>query len=295
MTDKQPTSIYDIRVSNQIYEQLYDYIRRQPNRVCLVDALYEHDFHRETDNQGNIFFINNHTNQDDEILLPAEIGSFTLGTKLQATGSHWMGRQTKPNYIDDNTPLVNDCWYNTIMEINNIIKTEKEQDEKNQETFIIKDCLSHTTSDNTDPDVIIVHTQQLYDIPREQHEQKKSAGKASTMHKIVLNPVASTSTSPKMTMKAEDAKMSEVAENAKTNTVISTESTHPPTLLPHYGGPIFRHRQASLRQLDIRDNGNNLITPDKWYSELRQGMLILFAATMHGYVQKEPGQRPRKV
>ncbi|KAG1755896.1 hypothetical protein EDB19DRAFT_1957237 [Suillus lakei] len=39
---------------------------------------------------------------------------------------------------------------------------------------------------------------------------------------------------------------------------------------------------------------SGLITPDRWYSELRQGTLVLFAATMHGYVQKEPGQKPRK-
>jgi|SRR6267154_6514063 len=35
--------------------------------------------------------------------------------------------------------------------------------------------------------------------------------------------------------------------------------------------------------------------PDKWYSEIRQGMLVLFAATMHRYVQKAPGQKPRKI
>ncbi|KAG0696822.1 hypothetical protein DFH29DRAFT_1004227 [Suillus ampliporus] len=284
-------------------------VNHWPNCVCLADALYEHDFHHEMDNRGNIYFINNHTNQDYEILLPAEIGSFTCGTKLQAISSHWLGRQTEPNYIDDNTPvkcplactmgrqapkLVNDCWYNSIVEINIIIKTEKEQDEKNQETFIVKDCLSRATSNNTNPDVIIVHTQQLYDIPREQCEQKKNTGKASRMHKIVLDPVASTSASQKMTMKAEDTKMSGETEHAKTNTIISTESTHPPTLLPDYGGLIFRHRRASLHQLNIRDNANNLIMPDRWYSELRQGTLVLFAATMHGYVQKEPGQRLRK-
>jgi hypothetical protein len=93
MADKKSTSIYDARVSNQIYEQLYDYIRRQPNQPCLADALYEKDFRRETDNRGNIYFTNNHTDQDYEILLPAEIAPFACGTKLQAIGSHWLGRQ----------------------------------------------------------------------------------------------------------------------------------------------------------------------------------------------------------
>ncbi|KAG1748249.1 uncharacterized protein EDB91DRAFT_1079251 [Suillus paluster] len=305
MTEKKRISIYDSRVSNQIYEQLYDYIHRQPNRVCLADTLYEHDFRRETDNRGNIYFINNHTNEDYEILLPAEIGSFACGTKLQATGSRWLGRQSEPNYIDDNTPvkcllactmgqqapkLVNNCWYNTIAEINNIIETEKERDDKNEENFIVKDCLSCTTSDNTDPDVIMVHTQRLYDIPREQRDPKKSSAKASRMRKIVLDPIGSTSTSQNTDMRQEDTKMSEDI----TNTTITTETTHPPTLLPDYRGPIFCHCRASLRQLDIRDNANELITPDRWYSKLRQGTLVLFAASMHGYVQKEPGQKGRK-
>lgn len=94
MADKKATSTYDARLSNQIYEQLYDYICRQPNQLCLADALYEKDFRHETDNRGNIF-INNHTNQDYEILLPAEITPFMCRTKLQAIGSHWLGRQTE--------------------------------------------------------------------------------------------------------------------------------------------------------------------------------------------------------
>lgn len=78
-------------------------------------------------------------------------------------------------------------------------------------------------------------------------------------------------------------------------TAITIESTHPPTLLQDYGGPIFHHHRAFLHQLDIHDSANNLITPDRWYSELCQDTLVLFAATMHGYVQKEHGQKSRKV
>jgi len=91
MPSKQ-NSIYDICVSNKMYEQLYNYIRTQPNRVSLAEAQYGEDFRRETDNRGNISFINNHTNSEYEILIPAEIAAFTCGTKLQACGSHWTGR-----------------------------------------------------------------------------------------------------------------------------------------------------------------------------------------------------------
>jgi hypothetical protein len=90
---KSPMSLYDARVSNGVYDQLYDFARSQKNVVSLTDALYETDFRRDTDTRGNVFFINNHTNKEYEILLPAEIAAFSCGTKLQASGSHWNGRQ----------------------------------------------------------------------------------------------------------------------------------------------------------------------------------------------------------
>ncbi|KAG2076481.1 hypothetical protein BDR04DRAFT_1148941 [Suillus decipiens] len=191
--------------------------------------------------------------QDYEILLPAEIAPIACGTKLQAIGSHWLGRQGEPNYIEDNTPvkcllactmghqaprLVNDCWYNTIAEINNIIEAEKEQDEKNGDIY----CLGRATSDNTDPDVIIVHTQRLYDIPQDLCDHKKTTGKTLRMQKMTLDPVPSTSTSAKMVMKGDTAMMSQDTDHDKKNAVISTDTMHPPTLLLDYGGPIFHHR-----------------------------------------------------
>ncbi|KAG0707646.1 hypothetical protein DFH29DRAFT_871301 [Suillus ampliporus] len=212
-----------------------------------------------------------------EGIIKAEIGSFTCGTKLQAVGSHWLGRQTESNVL---LPAPWDDKHQNLSMIAGTTQSRKSTSSSRLRKNETKKIKSRVTSDNTNPDVIIVHTQRLYDIPREQCKQKKNTGKASRMHKIVLDPVASTSASQKTTMKAEDAKMSGETEHVKTNT--------------NYGGPIFHHRRASLRQLDIRDNANNLIMPDRWYSELRQGTLILFAATMHGYVQKEPGQRSRK-
>ncbi|KAG1885104.1 hypothetical protein F4604DRAFT_1918770 [Suillus subluteus] len=99
---------------------------------------------------------------------------------------------------------------------------------------------------------------------------------------------------PSTNMIVTTGMMLQDADHDKNNTVISTDTMHSPTLLPDYGGPIFHHHQASLHQLDICNSANNLITPDRWYSELCQGTLVLFTATMHGYVQKEPGQKGRK-
>ncbi|KAG2352855.1 hypothetical protein BDR07DRAFT_1497493 [Suillus spraguei] len=108
------------------------------------------------------------------------------------------------------------------------------------------------------------------------------------MQKVALEPIASTSTVQKATMKEDIGMKTEDVQ------VLNTDTMHPPTLLPDYGGLIFHHHQASLRQLDICDNADNLITPDKWYSKLHQGTLVLFAATMHGYVQKDTGQKAKK-
>ena len=76
------------------------------------------------------------------------------------------------------------------------------------------------------------------------------------------------------------------------------ETQHEPSILPDYGGDLFRHRRALICQLDIRDDENRLIPPNKWYDELRgvrQGSLVLMAVTMHGYVQRDSEQKPRKV
>ncbi|KAF8430452.1 hypothetical protein L210DRAFT_3508377 [Boletus edulis BED1] len=44
---------------------------------------------------------------------------------------------------------------------------------------------------------------------------------------------------------------------------------------PNYGEDLFRHVQAKLRQLDFRDVNDELIPPQDWYSQLRQGTLVM--------------------
>ncbi|KAG1828408.1 hypothetical protein EV424DRAFT_1554763 [Suillus variegatus] len=80
---------------------------------------------------------------------------------------------------------------------------------------------------------------------------------------MTLDPIASTSTSRKMAIKGDLTMMSQDTSHNKQNT-------------------------------DIHNSTNNLITPNKWYIELQQGTLVLFAATMHGYVQKDSRQKGRK-
>ncbi|KAG2338394.1 hypothetical protein BDR05DRAFT_951913 [Suillus weaverae] len=217
------------------------------------------------DNQGNIFFINNNTNQDYEILLPAEIGSFTCRTKLQATNSHWLGRQTEGTKLHQRQ-------YSGQMPTSLHYGTTSPETHHQLLTFIVKDCLSRTTSDNTDPDVIIVHTQRLYDIPRDQCEPKKNIGKASRMHKIVLDPIPSTSTSQKAAMK-EDTKMSEETANMKTHTanfVKAHLSSSQPLCTAMYKKNLDKNRgrtrpsqtwQLVTKSIKVIDHSNKIIEP----------------------------------
>jgi len=64
---------------------------------------------------------------------------------------------------------------------------------------------------------------------------------------------------------------------------ISTNDFYDPSILQDYGSEVFRHENASLRQLDFRDVDNELIHPNDWYSALRRGTLVLARATLHAY------------
>ncbi|KAH0840318.1 hypothetical protein J3R83DRAFT_1331 [Lanmaoa asiatica] len=57
----------------------------------------------------------------------------------------------------------------------------------------------------------------------------------------------------------------------------------PPSILPDYGGDLFKHVNAKLRQLDFRDIDDDLIHPEGWYSQLRQETLVLVRASLHAF------------
>ncbi|KAF8123342.1 hypothetical protein EV363DRAFT_1300520 [Boletus edulis] len=56
---------------------------------------------------------------------------------------------------------------------------------------------------------------------------------------------------------------------------ITTNTLYPPNVLPDYGGDLFSHVHAKLRQLDIRNIDDKLVHPQDWYSKLRQGTLVM--------------------
>lgn len=86
------------------------------------------------------------------------------------------------------------------------------------------------------------------------------------------------------------AKNNSVAGGSKDNTQeteITTNTFYDPTVLPDYGGDLFQHINAKLRQLDIRNVENELIPPQNWYTSLKRGTLVMIRATLHAFNWKE--------
>lgn len=63
----------------------------------------------------------------------------------------------------------------------------------------------------------------------------------------------------------------------------TTKDLYQPTVLCDYGGDLFKHEKLKLRQLDIHNKDDMLITSDEWYSALRPGTLVMVRATMHTF------------
>ena len=61
-------------------------------------------------------------------------------------------------------------------------------------------------------------------------------------------------------------------------------------LLSDYGGPYFDHREARLKQLDIRDEEKKLIAPWKLYDSLESGAMILADISLHCYIYSKKKQ-----
>jgi len=68
-----------------------------------------------------------------------------------------------------------------------------------------------------------------------------------------------------------------IADNRSTNDV------YPPNMLYDYGGDLFQHEHAVLKQLDFYGVNNELLPPDMWYFALRQGTLVMVHVSLHAF------------
>ena len=64
---------------------------------------------------------------------------------------------------------------------------------------------------------------------------------------------------------------------------IKLNALYDPRLLPDYGGPVFNHHLAKLKQRNIVDASDNLIPPWDEYAALRPGTVVLMKVTLHTY------------
>ncbi|KAG1741549.1 uncharacterized protein EDB91DRAFT_1131097 [Suillus paluster] len=87
--------------------------------------------------------------------------------------------------------------------------------------------------------------------------------------------------------KSTDATVNGSNKESTQESAITTNTFYEPTVLPDYGGDLFQHVNAKLRQLDIRNVENILIPPQEWYINLKHGTLVMIRATLHAFNWKE--------
>ncbi|KAF8122151.1 hypothetical protein EV363DRAFT_1183485 [Boletus edulis] len=199
-----------------------------------------------------------------------------------------------------------DLWDNQIATLCEIIEQDKVELEGKK--IQIKEWTTCAGSDDTGfPDYIAVVTEPMYTTVAAKRPVKASGipFKKKALGERAVTEKASTSSTQDMTRKdgtehamfhdfdiddmdmqgtsvSEDGKLvANETDNAnKRPMLVTTNDVYHPSILPDYGGDLFKHMGAKLRQLDFRDVDDNLIHPEEWYSELRQGTLVMVRASL---------------
>ncbi|KAG1727369.1 uncharacterized protein EDB91DRAFT_1208287 [Suillus paluster] len=294
---------------NQIEGGLYDNIVRQlialPKGMSLGEATYKDDFVRDSNVQtGNFAYKCKDNRSEYETVLVGEILPCPCGTKLSAIGNHYIGTADTPNVIDDKTRVkgvltlgqptqATEMMYvmfsNQIATLDDIIQSNIEELKRKNKDINIKEWTAHVGTDQSGlPEYIIVNTEHRHvlltisKVPRA--AQQAMQGKRARVQKKVLT-------------KNDESAEGKTAGGTSSNDVepkgnpseaaITTNTFHEPTILPDYGGDLFQHVNAKLRQLDIRNVDNDLIAPQEWYSSLKRGTLVMIRATLHTFNWKE--------
>ncbi|KAJ6447545.1 hypothetical protein C8R45DRAFT_1115834 [Mycena sanguinolenta] len=237
-------------------------------------------------------------------ILMGEIAHPALGTQVSARGNHYDGRVGEPvKYIDDKSkikdvlvlraptlcpPELQATWEDQRALIMDIENTEKYLDASVGWNPSFRSCLRSSTVEKPREDLITIHTGKKYGVPA-------SAG----------GPRVAVDAPPALVRVRRRGEEDDGASNG--GSVQSTHSDGPtgptipseddiklgayydPRLLEDYGGPLFRHANAKLVQLDIRDAANRLIAPWNQYTALRPGSFILASVTFHVYTFEAEG------
>ncbi|KAG1851154.1 hypothetical protein F4604DRAFT_1592499 [Suillus subluteus] len=278
---------HDNCIEGGLYDDVVQQLMALPKGVSLGDATYKDDFIWDTNiHTGNFAYKCRDNGSEYETVLVGEILPRPCGTKLNAMGNHYVGTASMPNVIDDKArvkavlalgqlaqsmEMMYITFRNQIATLDDIIQSNIEELKRQNKDMNIKEWTAHAGTDQTGvPEYIIVNTEQLYAI-----------------RDIAKKAISSINDNP-------DDKPAEGTSSVDTGTKenmheapVMTNTFYEPTILPDYGGELYQHVNAKLRQLDIRDVKSKLIAPQDWYSSLRCGTLVMVRATLHAFNWKE--------
>ncbi|KAG1752318.1 uncharacterized protein EDB91DRAFT_1195154 [Suillus paluster] len=312
---------YDNRIEGGLYDNIVRQLIALPKGMSLGEATYKDDFVRDSNVQtGNFAYKCKDNGLEYETVLVGEILPRPCGTKLSAIGNHYIGtadtmsddkqytaltltKLIKPNVIDDKTRVkgilvlgqptqATEMMYvmfgNQIATPDDIIQSDIKELKRKNKDINIKEWTAHAGTDQSGlPEYIIVNTEQrvlltISKVPRA--AQQAMQGKRARVPKKEL-------------AKNDESAEGKTAGGTSSNDVetkgnpgeaaITTNTFYEPTILPDYGGDLFQHVNAKLRQLDIRNVNNDLIAPQEWYSSLKCGTLVMIRATLHDFNWKE--------
>ncbi|KAF8439960.1 hypothetical protein L210DRAFT_850314 [Boletus edulis BED1] len=284
LDDEERTSTYDT---------VYDSLLTMPKHLVLAQATYEVHFTRHIVANNVWDYHPPRGSESFETILVGEIRPELCGTRFSAKGNHYMGSVFNPTLIEDKTRVKNvlvlgkpsdapacfgDLFDNQIATLCDVVGQDKR--ELSGKNIQIKEWTAHADAGNTgSPDYIVVVTEPMYTTVRSAQSSKHSKGRIT---KKVLTERAVAAVAASSSSKTVEDFDFEDMDLASTLTV-TTNDLYNPSVLPDYGGDLFKHVHAKLRQLDFRDVNDELIPPQDWYSQLRQGTLVMVRTSLHAF------------
>ncbi|KAF8130605.1 hypothetical protein EV363DRAFT_1166368 [Boletus edulis] len=297
--------------AEDIYNSVYDSLLSMAGRLVLARSTYRVDFacHIVASNMWNYCSING--SENFKTILVGKVRPEACGTRFSAKGNHYVGSLFNPSYIYDKTRVKSvfvlgkpcnasehfgDLWDNQIATLSEIIEQDKQ--ELDGKKIQLKEWTTHAGADETGfPDYIVVVTEPMYTTvgATRSADQNSTPFKKKALGERAIATKASTSKGLDVTCRDDiehalfndidvddlgAAQGMSVSEEAKALSPVTTKDVYHPSILPDYGGDLFKHMSAKLRQFDFRDVDDYLIHPEEWYSELRQGTLVMVRATL---------------
>ncbi|KAH7917804.1 hypothetical protein BV22DRAFT_1076604 [Leucogyrophana mollusca] len=303
--------VYTSRAQSGLYDSAVDQILELPHGTALAMSNYKDDFSRVTNNwSGNFSYQSTGTTVEHETILIGQLCHSSLGTKFSARGNHYPGTGFNPNFIDDKSRIkflftlsvptkathrMHALWDNQIATLNEVIDADRTEPRLTaRQTLSFKEWTDHSTEDKAlAPDLINILSGQIYVVPKGKQSTDDPTAKRAKIAKTTIaksanveeasNPVLSDFDTDMHDGEVKPALDGAIPTSPPVASLASPNDLFNPRVLPDYGGELFRHEKAMLRQLDMRDTDNNLVPPEAWYSTFTPGSLIMARVTMHAF------------